>query len=102
MMRSKPPVRWHIVLLLFFLVTIVVFAGPSATLTGTVQDSHYVAITGVKVEATNSETGVLYWGETNGDGVFHIPNIPDGTYQVIVKKFGFRTVYNTGVKPPLF
>jgi hypothetical protein len=61
-------------------------AGPTATLTGRVTD---------KVEATNVETNVTFPGMTNEEGLYNIPNLPPGTYLVIVQKFAFRTV----VKP---
>ena len=44
-------------------------------------------IPGVKVEATNVETNVTFPSETNAEGLYNIPNLPPGTYRVIVQKF---------------
>jgi hypothetical protein len=73
-------------------------AGPMATLTGRVTDTTGAVIAGVKVEATNVETNVVFPGETNADGLYNIPNLPPGTYRVIVQKFAFRTVVKPGVE----
>jgi hypothetical protein len=69
-------------------------AGPTATVTGRVTDLSGGLITGVKVEATN----VVFPGETNGEGLYNIPNLPLGTYRVIVSKFAFRTIFKPGVE----
>ena len=70
-------------------------AGPTATLTGRVTDPSGGVIAAVKVEATNVETNVVFPSQTNGEGLYNIPNLPPGTYRVIVSKFAFRTI----VKP---
>jgi len=73
-------------------------AGPTATLTGRVTDPSGGVIAGVKVEATNVETNVVFTGQTNAEGLYNIPNLPPGTYRVIVQKFAFRTVVKPGVE----
>jgi len=52
-------------------------------------------MTGVKVQATNIETNVTFFGETNMEGLYTIPNLSPGAYRIIVQKFAFRTI----VKP---
>ena len=73
-------------------------AGPTATLTGRVTDTGGGVIAAVKVEARNVETNVPYIGETNQDGLYNIPNLPPGTYRVIVQKFAFRTIVKPDVE----
>ena len=82
-------------LLANYQVTGLLLAGPTATLTGRVTDPSGAVIAGVKVEATNVETSVTYTGETNEEGLYNIPNLPPGTYRVIVQKLAFQTI----VKP---
>src|SRR3989442_4831476 len=72
-------------------------AGPTATLTGRVTDPSGSVIAGVKVEATNVETNVTFSTETNEEGLYTIPNLPPGTYRVIIRQPAFRTI----VKPDL-
>jgi hypothetical protein len=69
--------------------------GPTATLSGRVTDPSGAIIAGVKVEATNVEANILFSGETNAEGRYHIPDLPPGMYRVIVRKFAFQTI----VKP---
>jgi hypothetical protein len=73
-------------------------AGPTATLTGRVTDVRGGVIGGVKVEATNVGTNVSFPGETNVEGLYNIPNLPPGTYRVIVSKFAFRTIVKPDVE----
>jgi len=84
-------------MLSLFLVTRTASAGPTATLTGRVTDPSGGAIAGVRTEATNVETNLTFSGETNAEGLYYIPNIPPGTYRLIVHKFAFRTV----IKPDI-
>src|SRR5262245_29094573 len=79
-------------------VTDSLLAGPTATLTGRVTDTTGAVIAGVKVEATNVETNVVYGGETNDQGLYHIPNLPPGIYRILIQKFAFRTVVKTDIE----
>jgi hypothetical protein len=92
---SKRPVLLLLMLLATCLATGLLVAGPTATLTGRVTYPSGEVIAGAKVEATNVETNTTFVGETNAEGLYNIPNLPPGTYRVIVGKFGFRTI----VKP---
>ena len=73
-------------------------AGPTATLTGRITDISGGVIRGVKVEATNVETNVTSTGETNTEGLYSIPNLPPGTYRIIVQKFAFQTIVKPDVE----
>jgi Carboxypeptidase regulatory-like domain len=89
-----------LLLMLFaiFLATDSLLAGPTATLTGRLTDPGGGLIVGVKVEVTNVETNVTFSGETNAEGLYNIPNLPPGTYRVIVQKFAYRTVVKPDVE----
>src|SRR6516225_5500433 len=80
------------------LVTMPLLAGPTATLSGRITDPSGGVIGGVKVEATNVETNVIFRGETNEEGLYTIPNLPPGTYLVILRKFAFRTIAKPDVE----
>src|SRR6516165_5866220 len=73
-------------------------AGPTATLTGRITDPSGGVIPGVKVGATNVETNVMFPGETNAEGLYNIPNLPPGTYRIIVQKFAFQTIVKPDVE----
>src|SRR5678815_5510637 len=67
-------------------------AGPTATLIGRVTDSGNTVIRGVKIDATNVDTNVTSTAETNVAGLYTIPNLPPGTYRIVVWKFAYRTI----------
>src|SRR5689334_10336995 len=69
-----------------------------ATLTGYVTDPIGLHVTGVKVQATNIETNVSYFGESNSEGLFRIGGIPSGSYRVVVQKTGFKTTVKQGLE----
>src|SRR5437773_12253812 len=73
-------------------------ADPTAKLTGRVTDPSGGVIPGVKVEATNVETNVTFPSETNAEGLYNIPNLPPGTYRVIVQKFAFQSIVKPDVE----
>jgi hypothetical protein len=87
-----------LVLLATSQVSSLLLAGPTATLTGRVTDPSGAVMAGVKVEATNVETNVTYAGETNGQGLYNIPNLPPGTYRVTVQKFAFQSIVKPDVE----
>ena len=60
-------------------------------LVGNVTDSSGGAIPGATVTATQTETNLTREVITNESGAYTIPNIPSGTYQVVVTVPGFQT-----------
>src|SRR5262249_4435704 len=95
--HTSAEVRMRLGLLLLML-SATCLAGPTATLTGRVIDPSGGVIAAVKVQATNVETNVVFPSETNGEGLYNIPNLPPGTYRVIVSKFAFRTIVKPDVE----
>ena len=90
-----------LLLTIFFgvlLMTNPLLAGPTATLSGRITDPSGSVIAGVKVEATNVETNVTFPTETNEEGLYAIPNLPPGTYRVVVQKAAFRTIVKPDVE----
>ena len=69
------------------------------SLVGNVTDSSGGAIPGATVTATQTQTNLTREVVTNESGAYSIPNIPSGTYQVVVAVPGFQnfTVRDIGV-----
>ena len=44
------------------------------------------------------DTNLTFPSETNAEGLYNIPNLPPGTYRVIVSKFAFRTIVKPDVE----
>src|SRR5262245_15262445 len=75
-----------------------IFASPTATITGRVTDSLGGVLTGAQVEVTNVETNTIFRTKTSNLGLYRVPNLPPGYYRVIVRMFGFRTMVKPGLK----
>jgi hypothetical protein len=65
--------------------------GERATITGTVTDSTQAVVPGAAVVARNIATNVTNSAETNSAGIYVIPALPPGTYDLTVEKQGFRS-----------
>src|SRR5437899_11410871 len=66
-------------------------------LTGTVTDPSGAAIAGAAVEATNTGTGFKKSVKTPESGLYRIPLLPVGTYELEVQAAGFGTAKRTQV-----
>jgi len=63
-----------------------IFAGVTASISGTVKDPAGAAVVGAKVTATNTETGVVSSQLTNGDGYYSFQSLPLGRYTLTCNK----------------
>ena len=69
-----------------------------ATLAGTVTDPQAAIIPAAKVEARNVATNVITTGVTSEAGVYSIPFLNPGTYNVSVSSGGFKTAVRNNVE----
>jgi hypothetical protein len=63
----------------------------TATITGTVTDTSGAAIAGATVTANSVERGTKYTAETNDSGIYRMPYLPVGNYELRVERTGFQT-----------
>jgi hypothetical protein len=63
----------------------------SAAITGTVVDPAGAPIQGASVTARDVNRGIVFTGESNGDGVYYLARVPVGFYEVRVESKGFQT-----------
>ena len=70
---------------------------PTATIDGRVVDPSKAVLEGVKIEATEIDTGLKYTVQTNSAGLFALTNLAPGAYRLELSKQGFRTL----VKPSM-
>ena len=70
--------------------TIPASAQYNAGFQGVVSDSSGAVVPGVNVVAHNLASGVPYTATSNQDGVYHITNLPPGTYTLSAEKEGFE------------
>ena len=65
--------------------------GERATVTGTATDSSGAIIVGAQVTIRNTTTNVLTKATTNSAGIYYLPSLPPGPYELRVEQTGFRT-----------
>src|SRR5947207_1787955 len=65
-----------------------VFAQATSTINGRVLDQGDAVLPGVTITVTNQATGVVRTALTNGDGVYSMPGLESGTYNVITSVDG--------------
>jgi Carboxypeptidase regulatory-like domain len=75
---------------LVLLVCSQVFAGITASISGTVKDPSGASIAGATVTATNTETGISQTQTTNGQGFYSFQSLPLGKYTIDVEEKGFK------------
>lgn len=69
----------------------------TAAVTGSVVDPKGASIVAATVTAKDTERETAYTVQTNSVGVFHIPRIPVGTYELKVGAPGFQTEIYRGI-----
>jgi hypothetical protein len=69
----------------------------NATLLGTVTDASGAVVASAKVTALEQDTGTSHATETNGSGNYVFPDMPPGTYTIMVELTGFKKDTRKGV-----
>jgi len=70
----------------------------TAVITGRVIDQSGAVIAGAKITATNVARGTVWNTETNAEGLYNLPLLPIGTYDLRVEMAGFQTALRAGVQ----
>jgi hypothetical protein len=63
----------------------------TAAITGKVSDPSGAAITGATVTARDVDRGTVWKTDTNVEGLYNLPRLPVGSYEVRVEATGFQT-----------
>ena len=67
---------------------------------GLVKDPSGAVIVGASVKIVQTATNSTYDLVTNGEGVYIAPNLPVGTYRVVIQAPGFSTFSREPVEKP--
>jgi hypothetical protein len=74
-----------------------VFAGVTASISGTVKDASGAAIAAATVTATNTETGIATVQSTNSQGFYSFQSLALGKYTVDIQQKGFKAYRQTAI-----
>jgi len=85
-------------LALLFLSSGTALASELAELTGYISDPTGARVSHCRVQVTNVETNVSYFGETNDVGLYRISALPVGNYRVIIQRTGFKTIVKQDIE----
>ena len=91
---------WRVNLLILAMSLILsgpLFAGVTASISGTIKDPSGAAIVGATVTATNIDTGITESQNTNELGFYSFQSLPLGRYAIDVQEKGFRAYRQTDV-----
>ncbi len=69
-----------------------------ATLNGTVTDPTGAAVPDAKVTAANVATGLTRQTQTNAAGLYALPKLPAGVYDLTIEAAGFKTARRNGLQ----
>jgi hypothetical protein len=69
----------------------------TGTVTGNTADDQGLALPGAIIELINEQTADVRRTDSNGEGLFTIPAVPQGTYTLKVTLDGFKTVERRGI-----
>jgi hypothetical protein len=69
----------------------------TAAILGNVTDPNGAPVAKAKVTAKDEARGTIWTTETNSEGVFNLPRVPVGSYEVRIETQGFRAAVRPGV-----
>jgi hypothetical protein len=84
--------------LLPLLLTALAFGQSSGSVSGTVNDPSQAVVTGAKVTAINTATGIETTAVTNNSGVYSFPALQPGTYNIVAEAAGFSNSTKTDIR----
>ena len=68
-----------------------------ATVTGRVTDEQGAIVPGANIKITKIDTGTVYASASNGNGIYTLPSLPIGEYQLEATAPGFQTYVQSGI-----
>ena len=89
-MRSRPPVPLHFACALLLLAPLFGQSPGTGALTGVITDPSGAVVTGARVLLTNVSTGERHSTLSGAEGLYRIPMLLPGSYELTVEKSGFK------------
>ena len=87
----------HLVWMAAALSTLPVYAGTGGTISGTITDPQGAVVSDARVTVIRLETNVNQTTTADAKGIYALPDLPVGPYEIRVEATGFRPYRQTGV-----
>src|SRR5260370_32936359 len=68
------------------------------SITGTITDASGLPVPGADIVGKETSSGYVYQAKTNESGIFTLPNLREGSYQVSVTASGFQESLASEIK----
>jgi hypothetical protein len=91
------PQGWRLAALLVLFVTEMFAQQSSGTITGTVSDQQRAVVPAARVQVTNTATNAVFAATTNESGLYIVPGLPVGIYEISAESEGFKKALRSGV-----
>src|SRR5215471_8874693 len=69
----------------------------TGSISGTVTDQNKAVVVDAKVSAMNTATGVVRSAVTNSSGLYRLPDIPSGPYELTIEAASFKRYEQKGI-----
>lgn len=87
----------HMRFLVLFTLSAAALLAQTAQVTGRVADSSQALVAGASIDVTNVDTGIQRNTVSNSEGLYAMPLLPPGRYNISVHADGFRTEVRQGL-----
>jgi hypothetical protein len=84
--------------ILLLVLSAAAYAQTLATVTGEVRDGSGAVVTGAEISVRNTETNIVRSVVTNEEGLFTVPALNPGLYEIKAARSGFKTASRTGIE----
>ena len=97
-MKQRSSWAWFIALALVLIVTPLLAQKITGSINGVVSDPSGAVVAKATVTITNIGTGLTRTATTNDMGEYVVPDLPNGTYQILVKQANFKEAVTSNVE----
>ena len=89
--------HWRTLALLLLPIAAAAQGTPAGTIYGYILDPHHLPLPGARIVVESANTGATRDVVSNQQGLYTVPALPPGPYNITVEANGFKTVHQTGI-----
>ena len=89
--------HWRTLALLLLPIAAAAQGTPAGTIYGYILDPHHLPLPGARIVVESANTGATRDVLSNHQGLYSVPALPPGPYNITVEASGFKTVHQAGI-----